>query len=48
MLALTSLSGVAYETKARDCGFDSYEVKLDHDRLVRKVGTLLDAQDSPI
>ena len=46
MLALTSLSGVAYEIKARDCGYDSYEVKLDHDRLVRKVGNLLAAQES--
>jgi two-component system, chemotaxis family, sensor kinase CheA len=44
MLALTSLSGVPYEVKAKDCGFDSYEVKLDHDRLVRKVGSLLATQ----
>jgi two-component system chemotaxis sensor kinase CheA len=41
MLALTSLRGQAYEIKARDCGYDSYEVKLDHDRLVRKVDDLL-------
>ena len=47
MLALTSLSGVTYEIKARDCGFDSYEVKLDHDRLVRKVANLLAAQETP-
>jgi two-component system chemotaxis sensor kinase CheA len=46
MLALTSLSGVAHEIKARDCGYDGYEVKLDHDRLVRKVGDLLVAQES--
>ena len=46
MLALTSLSGLPYEVKAKDCGYDSYEVKLDHDRLVRKVGSLLAAQDS--
>jgi two-component system chemotaxis sensor kinase CheA len=46
MLALTSLSGLNYEIKARDCGYDSYEVKLDHDRLVRKVGNLLVAQES--
>jgi two-component system chemotaxis sensor kinase CheA len=45
MLALTSLSGVPYEVKARECGFDSFEVKLDHDRLVRKVENLLLAQD---
>jgi two-component system chemotaxis sensor kinase CheA len=41
MLALTSLSGVPYEVKAKECGFDAYEQKLDHDRLVRKVGALL-------
>jgi len=41
MLALTSLSGAAYEGKARECGYDGYEVKLDHDRLVRKVEGLL-------
>jgi two-component system chemotaxis sensor kinase CheA len=44
MLALTSLSGIPYEIKAKACGYDSYEVKLDHDRLVRKVGNLLAAQ----
>ena len=41
LLALTSLSGDSYELKAKDCGFDAYEVKLDHDRLVRKVNHLL-------
>jgi two-component system chemotaxis sensor kinase CheA len=41
MLALTSLSGTHYEAKAKDCGFDGFEVKLDHDRLVRKVAQLL-------
>jgi two-component system chemotaxis sensor kinase CheA len=45
MLALTSLSGPGYEIKARDCGYNSYEVKLDHDRLIRKVASLLTAQD---
>ncbi|MHC5540926.1 response regulator, partial [Singulisphaera rosea] len=45
MLALTSLSGFPYEIKAKECGFDSYEVKLDHDRLVRKVSNLLVSQD---
>jgi two-component system chemotaxis sensor kinase CheA len=45
MLALTSLSGPGYEIKARDCGYNSYEVKLDHDRLVRKVTSLLTVQD---
>ena len=33
-------------TGSASCGFDSYEVKLDHDRLVRKVGNLLAAQES--
>ena len=46
MLALTSLSGAANESKARDCGYDGYEVKLDHDRLIRKVGDLLVARES--
>ena len=44
MLALTSLSGVSYENKAKECGFNAYEVKLDHDRLVRKVNSLLDQE----
>ena len=46
MLALTSLSGGQYESKARECGFDGYEVKLDHDRLVRKVAKMLTAQEA--
>lgn len=46
MLALTSLSGAAHEIKARDCGFNSFEVKLDHNRLVRKVANLLAAQEA--
>jgi two-component system chemotaxis sensor kinase CheA len=45
ILALTSLSGTQYETKAKDCGFDGFEVKLDHDRLVRKVAQLLATLD---
>lgn len=44
MLALTSLSGVSYENKAKECGYDDFEVKLDHDRLVRKVSGLLAAR----
>lgn len=40
MLALTSLSGAHFEAKAKECGYDSYEVKLDHDRLVRRVGSM--------
>lgn len=46
MLALTSLSGMQYENKARECGFDSYEVKLDHDRLIRRVGSMLAALEA--
>jgi len=45
ILALTSLSGTHYEAKAKDCGFDGFEVKLDHDRLVRKVAQLLATLD---
>ncbi|WP_010583853.1 hybrid sensor histidine kinase/response regulator [Schlesneria paludicola] len=40
MLALTSLSGEQNEAKAKECGYDGYEVKLDHDRLVRKVSLM--------
>ncbi|WP_152053713.1 hybrid sensor histidine kinase/response regulator [Tautonia marina] len=46
LLALTSLSGAAYEARARECGFDDYEVKLDHDRLVRKVAALLGGREA--
>ena len=46
MLALTSLSGMQYENKAKECGYDSFEVKLDHDRLVRKVGNMLAALEA--
>jgi two-component system chemotaxis sensor kinase CheA len=45
MLALTSLAGASHEARARECGFDDYEVKLDHDRLVRKVSGLLAARE---
>ena len=45
MLALTSLSGTEYEVKAKDCGYDSFEVKIDHDRLVRKVASMLDCTE---
>ena len=46
MLALTSLSGTSYEARARECGYDAYEVKLDHDHLVRKVEDLLSAREA--
>jgi two-component system, chemotaxis family, sensor kinase CheA len=48
MLALTSLSGVANEIKAKECGYDSFEVKLDHDRLIRKVGNLMAIHESQV
>jgi two-component system chemotaxis sensor kinase CheA len=43
-LALTSLSGMQYESKAKECGFDGYETKLDHTRLLKKVSSLLSVQ----
>ncbi|WP_148591693.1 hybrid sensor histidine kinase/response regulator [Aquisphaera giovannonii] len=46
MLALTSLSGPAYEARARECGYDAYEVKLDQDRLIRAVAGLLAAKEA--
>ncbi len=36
-VALTSLAKGEYEARARECGFDDFEEKLDHDRLKRKV-----------
>ncbi|WP_165220028.1 hybrid sensor histidine kinase/response regulator [Aquisphaera insulae] len=47
MLALTSLSGPTYENRARECGFDGYEVKLDQDRLLRTVSRLLARKGAP-
>lgn len=46
MLALTSLSGEQNEAKAKECGYDGYEVKLDHDRLIRKVNAMSVTQSS--
>ncbi len=40
-LALTSLSKLAHATKARECGFDGFEEKLDHDRLIAAVLSML-------
>jgi two-component system chemotaxis sensor kinase CheA len=40
-LALTSLSKLENSTKARDCGFDGFEEKLDHDRLIGSVLSML-------
>jgi two-component system, chemotaxis family, sensor kinase CheA len=40
-LALTSLSKNEHLGKARDCGFDAFEEKLDHDKLMQAVHRLL-------
>ena len=40
-LALTSLSKHENASKASECGFDQFEEKLDHDRLVGSVRNLL-------
>ncbi|MDX1926751.1 MAG: hybrid sensor histidine kinase/response regulator [Pirellulaceae bacterium] len=36
-VALTSLAKIENEDKAKSCGFDDFEEKLDHDRLRRKI-----------
>ena len=36
-VALTSLSKDEYERRSKECGFDDFEEKLDHDRLKRKI-----------
>jgi two-component system chemotaxis sensor kinase CheA len=41
LLALTSLSKAEYESRARACGFDEFQEKLDHDRLVRTISRML-------
>ena len=41
LLALTSLSKREHEARARDCGFDEFEEKLDHDRLIATVRRML-------
>jgi two-component system, chemotaxis family, sensor kinase CheA len=41
LLALSSLSKPENEAKARACGFDEYEEKLNHDRLIRTVERML-------
>ena len=40
-LALTSLSKLEHATKASECGFDGFEEKLDHDRLLASVKDML-------
>ena len=41
LLALSSLSKPENEARARACGFDEYEEKLNHDRLIRTVERML-------
>ena len=43
LLALTTLSSEADRARARACGFDDYEVKLDHQRFLSSVAELLRA-----
>jgi two-component system, chemotaxis family, sensor kinase CheA len=42
MLALSSLSKPENEARAKACGFDEYEEKLNHDRLIRTVRQMLE------
>jgi two-component system chemotaxis sensor kinase CheA len=44
LLALSSLSKPENEAKAKACGFDYYEEKLNHDRLIRTVRQMLGGQ----
>jgi two-component system, chemotaxis family, sensor kinase CheA len=44
LLALTSLSKVEHEVRAKSCGFDEYQEKLDHDQLLRTVNRLLNVE----
>jgi two-component system, chemotaxis family, sensor kinase CheA len=41
LLALSSLSKPENEARARACGFDEYEEKLNHDRLIRTVERMI-------
>ncbi|MCE9547666.1 MAG: chemotaxis protein CheW [Planctomycetia bacterium] len=41
LLALSSLSKAQHESRAKACGFDQYEEKLNPDRLVRTVSRML-------
>ena len=45
-LALTSLSKLAHATKASECGFDGFEEKLDHDRLIKTVSRALKSRQN--
>ena len=42
LLALSSLSKPENEARARACGFDEFEEKLNHDRLIRTVQRMLE------
>jgi two-component system chemotaxis sensor kinase CheA len=44
LLALSSLRKPENEAKAKACGFDDYEEKLNHDRLIRTVQQMLEGQ----
>jgi two-component system, chemotaxis family, sensor kinase CheA len=44
LLALSSLSKPENEARAKACGFDEYEEKLNHDRLIRTVERLLEGK----
>jgi len=44
LLALTTLSSDTDRARARDCGFDGYEVKLDRQRFVQTVAKLLEKE----
>jgi two-component system chemotaxis sensor kinase CheA len=42
LLALSSLTKAENEARAKACGFDDYEEKLNHDRLIRTVRQMLE------
>jgi len=44
LLALSSLSKPENEAKSKACGFDYYEEKLNHDRLIRTVQQMLEGK----
>jgi two-component system, chemotaxis family, sensor kinase CheA len=46
MLGLSTLSSRADQERALECGFNSYEVKLDRDRLLQTVKRLLSRSDA--
>lgn len=46
MIALTSLSKREHERQAQDCGFDTFEEKLDHDSLIKTVRRTIRSRSS--